>query len=166
MSAETNSNQESPRPPDAGCYACLLFQRLIGPDKEEPHFHVVLTKPIELPFVPSKGISLGLETGNHFQNDETKLSRVMWHQGTNKFHIECEIMRGCGATVAEYYLRDGWVLDLQTDVRFSDKDDALSSAAECGDETVIEFRGGFYTLTPSQLWCLVKDGRTFEIVSA
>lgn len=165
---ENVTTVESPEDSPSGrtaCYACLLFRTLIGPEDKKP-FHVTLINQIALPFVPTSEISLGLEVDSHFQNDETHIDKVMWHKATNTFHVECELSRGCGEEVASYYLRDGWQLDLETAVRFKSAKDALSSAEEYKDETVIAFDGGWYTLTPSELWCLVKDGRVFEIVKA
>ena len=125
-------------------------------------------KRIVLPFVPTPDISLGLETDIHFMYEDTSIDSVMWHKATNTFHIECEILRGCGEGTAINHLRNGWQLNLETAVRFEDAKDALSSFEDFGYEeaTVIAFNGGWYTLTPSELWCLVKDGRSFEVVKA
>ncbi len=78
-----------------------------GDDESVPSLR--MEKWVSLPFVPVKGMSLGLSPSSTFNEDEHEIRHVIYILESDTFHVELEESRGCLENFARGLVEEGWL---------------------------------------------------------
>ena len=124
-------------------------------NKEDKEFrNIIIQKDIQLPFPPSRNISLGLEKNSYFHIDETRVGKTMFLVVENKFLAK---VRDPGFFTSWEDVKfffcdcdDGWRLKIEQCFISEDLKDALSVVEK--DNCIITFPGSklYFEINPDE----------------
>ena len=134
-------------------------ERYVFCHTEGRHFSARLCRWVELPFPPSKGVSLGFLEHSEFNRDEDRVERVMFNAAKGEFYVVLEQWQFAdGEAMARGLIADGWRLkDLYLCDRLEDPDVEA-------DNMLIEIGGKYASVSPSEAFCLECAGTPFKVL--
>ena len=125
-----------------------------------------LEKVVDLPFVPSKGIQLGLLSYSTLNNDTHTVDEVCWNCVKNEFHVD---LKSCPFEfqaedlpnkLFPYLVEEGWDLEMATGSSI----ESMRGCVDFNDYALIKMGNNFANVSKESLEYLKLRDQPFEVV--
>jgi hypothetical protein len=133
---------------------------------------VHLAKQIELPFPPQERVGIGLAEDSTINDDEMRISSVMWNHPRKEFHVKLQESIFAVSEFSAHPSRDaalamianGWRVELLMD--WDTLREANENFEEDDNEAVISIDGRLFGAEPHEMLCLTAEGTKFTVVQS